>query len=222
MDGSRLADAAHEQHPWLIAGIAPDFQLLDVWRLPAQGGREDFASLIEIMTSLDPARGDSKLAGALFRLRLRLGEIFGWDDPSSDLAVPGRSETTLSARIPAALRESVASRDGERPSIGSTSFTPLYRTAEEWAAELSNRTVHGVVHLAWVPDGGEAYRGQMAVYVKPRGRLGAVYMALISPFRHLIVYPALMRQIGRAWDARRAQDDVLDARPSRERPDGPL
>jgi hypothetical protein len=221
VNGSRLPNAAHEEHPWLIAAIAPDFQLLDVWRLPAHGRREEFASLVEIMTSLDPARGDSKLAGALFRLRLRLGELFGWDDPSSDLAVPGRSERTLSARIPEALRESVAGGDGERPSIGSTSFTPLYRTAEEWAAELSNRTVHGVVHLAWVPEG-DGYRGQMAVFVKPRGRLGVAYMALISPFRHLIVYPALMRQIGRAWDARRAQDDVLDARPSRERPDRPL
>jgi len=42
----------------------------------------------------------------------------------------------------------------------------------------------------------------MAVYVKPRGRLGETYMMLIQPFRHLIVYPALMRQIGHAWDAR--------------------
>ena len=42
----------------------------------------------------------------------------------------------------------------------------------------------------------------MAVYVKPRGRLGRAYMALIKPFRHAIVYPALMRQIDRAWSAR--------------------
>ena len=27
-------------------------------------------------------------------------------------------------------------------------------------------------------------------------------MLLIEPFRHLIVYPALLRQVGRAWDAR--------------------
>jgi hypothetical protein len=46
------------------------------------------------------------------------------------------------------------------------------------------------------------YHGQMGVYVKPRGRFGTAYMALIGPFRHLIVYPALMRQIKRAWDAR--------------------
>ncbi|HEX3392252.1 MAG TPA: hypothetical protein VHS55_06790 [Solirubrobacteraceae bacterium] len=33
----RLPNATHEQHPWVIAEIAPDFKLLDVWRLPAQG-----------------------------------------------------------------------------------------------------------------------------------------------------------------------------------------
>jgi hypothetical protein len=27
------------------------------------------------------------------------------------------------------------------------------------------------------------------------------YMAAIRPFRHLIVYPAMMREIGRAWRA---------------------
>jgi hypothetical protein len=29
-------------------------------------------------------------------------------------------------------------------------------------------------------------------------------MALIKPFRYLIVYPALMRQIGRTWNAKAA------------------
>ena len=39
----------------------------------------------------------------------------------------------------------------------------------------------------------------MAVLVKPNGILGDAYMAAIRPFRHLIVYPPAMRQIGRAW-----------------------
>jgi hypothetical protein len=42
----------------------------------------------------------------------------------------------------------------------------------------------------------------MAVYVKPRGRFGRGYMALIKPFRYWIVYPALMQQFERAWDRR--------------------
>jgi hypothetical protein len=41
----------------------------------------------------------------------------------------------------------------------------------------------------------------MAVYVKPRGRFGRPYMAFIAPFRHWVVYPALMRQIERAWSS---------------------
>ena len=86
--------------------------------------------------------------------------------------------------------------------LSSTSFTPLYRTDVEWAAELSNRTVHAVMHLAWIDQGEGRYRGQMGVYVKPRGRVGAGYMAMIAPFRHHVVYPALIRQIGQTWNAR--------------------
>ena len=61
--------------------------------------------------------------------------------------------------------------------------------------------MHGVMHLGWVPDGTGGYRGQMAVLVKPNGLLGTAYMAAIRPFRHLIVYPSMMRRIGRNWRA---------------------
>ena len=61
--------------------------------------------------------------------------------------------------------------------------------------------MHGVAHIAWADQGDGRYQGQMAVYVKPRGRFGQAYMAVIKPFRYLIVYPALMRQFERAWQA---------------------
>jgi hypothetical protein len=86
--------------------------------------------------------------------------------------------------------------------FGSLPFEPLYRTDDEFAAEISNQTVHGVMHLGWADQGEGHYQGQLAVYVKPRGRLGQGYMALIKPFRYAIVYPALMRRIERTWDAR--------------------
>ena len=47
------------------------------------------------------------------------------------------------------------------------------------------------------------HEAQMAVYVKPRGRFGQAYMAFIKPFRYLIVYPALERQVARTWSRRR-------------------
>lgn len=62
-----------------------------------------------------------------------------------------------------------------------------------------------VIHLAWAEEGAGRCRGQMAIYVKPRGGLGRTYMALIRPFRYAVVYPALMRQIERAWQARTAR-----------------
>ena len=37
--------------------------------------------------------------------------------------------------------------------------------------------------------------------MKPNGLFGTAYMAAIRPFRHLVVYPAVMREIGRAWEA---------------------
>ena len=197
----RIPNSAHEAHPWVIAQIAPDFKLLDAWALPVQGGSDEFGSFLEIMTSFDPADAESPAIRALFSVRLRLGAWFGWDHATRESPIPGCAETSLSVRLPEDLRGSADS-----PAIGDAmcraGFTPLYRTDEEWAAELSNRTVHGVMHLAWIAQGDGRYRGQMAVYVKPRGRLGHAYMMLIAPFRHLLVYPALMRRTRRAWDAR--------------------
>ena len=87
------------------------------------------------------------------------------------------------------------------PEFDSLPFTSLYLLEDEWAAETANRTMHGVLHMGWVPDGNGGYRGQMAVLVKPNGRFGTAYMAAIRPFRHLFVYPAMLREIGRAWRA---------------------
>ncbi|MCA1843432.1 MAG: DUF2867 domain-containing protein, partial [Actinobacteria bacterium] len=87
-----------------------------------------------------------------------------------------------------------------------TPFRPLYCTEREYAAELSNRTVHAVMHLGWVVQGDGRFRGQMAVLVKPRGPLGTAYMAFIKPFRYALVYPALMRAIERAANCRCRRD----------------
>lgn len=196
----RLPNRDHESQSWRIRDIAPDFTLEDVWALPARGGADDFGALLEIMAALDPANGASLASRVLFSIRYRLGGWFGWDDADDQLSIPGNTETTLSVRLPEDLRNTAADVD-----LRGTSFTPLYRTEVEFAAELSNRTVHAVMHLAWVDQGDGCFQGQMGVYVKPRGRFGAGYMAAIAPFRHRVVYPALMRQIEHAWEARTAQ-----------------
>jgi hypothetical protein len=58
--------------------------------------------------------------------------------------------------------------------------------------------------LGWVPDGTGGHRGQMAVVVKPNGLLATACMAAIAPFRQLIVYPVMLRDLERAWRVRRS------------------
>ena len=203
----RLPNAAHESGPWRIREITQDFFLEDVWALPAHGGAEDFQALLDQTVSSDPANAKSLPTRVLWRARDRLGSWFdlgrisaptgsGEDAPAAKLPIPGTNETSLADRLPDDLRNTAADLH-----FASLPFVPLYRTDVEFAAEVSNRTVHGVMHLAWVDQGEGRYQGQMAVYVKPRGRLGKGYMALIKPFRHWVVYPALMRQMERTWRA---------------------
>jgi hypothetical protein len=207
-ENGRLPNSAHESRPWRIREIVPDFTLEDVWALPVQGSAEDFPALLELLGSIDPAHSASRPTRALWQLRDHLGAWFGIgrirvpaggdpDAAASELPIPETGETSLTDRLPDDLRNTATDAD-----FGSLPFTPLYRTDVEAAAELSNQTVHGVAHLAWVDQGEGRYQGQMAVYVKPRGLFGQGYMALIKPFRYWIVYPALMRQFERAWDRR--------------------
>jgi hypothetical protein len=195
----RLANRAHEAHAWRIEEIAPDFRLEDVWALPAQGRREDFARLLDALASIDPTTAESRATRALFAIRYRVGGWLGWDEAPRTPPIANDAQSSLTARLPEDLRSTAT---GLEPRA--SDFTPLYRTDVEWAAELSNRTVHAVMHIAWVEQDEGHYRGQMGVYVKPRGTFGVLYMAAIAPFRHRVVYPALMREIESAWNARTA------------------
>ena len=188
---ARLPNSAHTSRPWRIHEIAHDFRLEDVWALPAPVGREDFPRLVEVVASFDPERSSSATLRALFALRWKAGELFGWDEASAGI---GSRVSTLRDRLPQDLRDRPSG-----PSPDDLPFSPLYMTGDECALEIANETVHGVLHLGWVPDIGRGFRGQMAVLVKRNGLLGTIYMTAISPFRHLLVYPALMRDIEREW-----------------------
>lgn len=201
----KLLQAEHECRPLRIHDLVPDFTLEDVWALPTKGGAEDFEVLLEMFGSFDPTQVDSRAARFLWGLRDRLGSWFDLGEISTpaeeqggaELPIPGATETSLRGRLPVDLRDTAEGVD-----FDPLPFVPLYRTDSEAAAEISNKTVHGVAHLSWVKGEEDAYEGRMAVYVKPRGAFGRAYMALIKPFRYLVVYPALMRQMERTWERR--------------------
>jgi hypothetical protein len=188
---TKLPNSEQTSRPWRIHELTEDFQLLDVWALPTPGGPDDFPRLVEIIASSDSSATPSRAARGLWAIRWKLGEIFGWDEvEAKDLP----NWQMLRDRLPNDLRDGPAG-----PEFKTLPFESVYLLDDEWAAELANRTVHGVLHLAWVSDGRGGYRGQMAVYVKPNGLLGRAYLAAIRPFRHHVVYPPMMRQLERIW-----------------------
>ena len=194
----RLPDEAHTSYPWLIHALAPDFELEDVWALPTPGRKEDFPRMLDAFIARGRPGDFPAAFRALFALRWQLGKLFGWDKPGGGL--DGRV-SSLRERLPPHLA------DGPRgPDIRAVPgheaaepiFRSVYQTDDEWVAEIANRTVHGLLHIGWVPDG-DGYRAQMAVLVKPAGRFGRAYLAAIKPFRLAIVYPMLLDTIGKQW-----------------------
>jgi Protein of unknown function (DUF2867) len=201
----RLPKSAHTSRPWRVHEITEDFELEDVWKLPTPGGPDDLARVVRWFTT----PGDEDLPvvlRGLFALRWKLGKLFGWDRPGSGV---GERVRSLRERLPADLLEvprgpDVRAVPGRRAAADMPPvFRSVYQTHDEWAAELSNKTVHAVMHIGWVPDdSGDRYHAQMAVLVKPNGRLGRAYMAAIKPFRYALVYPLLLQAIGRDWRKR--------------------
>jgi len=189
----RLPSSAHTSQPWRIHELTRDFRLEDVWELPGVGGRDDFARLVQLIASSDPAQSSSFAARTLFAIRWKLGALLGLDDADTGV---GSRVSTLRDRLPADLRDGPPG-----PEFDALPFTSLYRTDDEWAAEIANRTMHGVLHLGRIPDEKGGFRAQMAVLVKTNGLLGDAYMAAIKPFRYVFVYPAMLREMGQKWRA---------------------
>jgi hypothetical protein len=222
VQGSRLPAEAHTARPWRIHELAGDFELEDVWRLPTPGGPDDLPRFVEQFAAPD-ADGTElpAVVRALFALRWKLGALLGWDRTGSGLdeRVP-----SLRDRLPADLLAGprgpdIAAAPGRADTEGRPAFRSVFLTHDEWVAEIANSTVHGLLHIGWVPgDDGLGHHAQMAVLVKPNGPAGRAYMAAIKPFRHALVYPALLRSIGRRWRAR-SPDEPLVAAMSDETPD---
>jgi Protein of unknown function (DUF2867) len=189
----RLPDSEYTSRPWRIHEITPDFRLEDVWAIRAPVQPDDFQQLIAGFAAFDPETDSStRSVRALFALRWRLGEWFSWDREQNGL---GERVDSLTDRLPAELRAHPG------PAIQGTPFKSVYQLDNEFAAEIANKTMHGVIHLGWVPDRREA---QMAVLVRPNGLLGRLYMLAIKPFRYLSVYPVLIADVERTWRERTA------------------
>ncbi len=165
--------------------------LHDVWRvaLPRGGSGRTIADVRSLVTA-EPLRLGPVVRG-LFGLRTWLGSLFGWD---SLAATP---EDSLFDRVPEELRR----RSVPPPGSHDGPFVLLYGLERESVSEIRNATVHAFSVGALDPTAG-GYTLYWAVYVRPVGRVTRVYMALIDPFRRMLVYPAILRGLHDAWVAK--------------------
>jgi hypothetical protein len=207
----------HRTRPWRVHTLASDFELLDLWEIPlaadpARG--ETFEQFLHVFaatgmasrwpvyrlrpTSLADVAHGARLAGmmALIGFRRLLGRIFALDDGGPAYSIPGERESRVRAR----LDDTDRVRDtGALPRKVGGTFEPVYAFTDEALLEIGNRTIHALLHLSWVEKESGRYSVILAVYVKSRGWQSRAYLALIRPFRHLVVYPAWIAHLTRTW-----------------------
>lgn len=197
----------YNEHPWRTTTLVPDFLLMGVYELPInatgqEGQRfEDFCHLMAQNMKPGPQMGG--VSGWLFSLRERMGRWFGWDDDLMTLPIPGEAtQTTLRERLtPQELNAQHALYQQQPDLSEGPMFQLVYRLANEQLAELSNQTVHAMMHLVWAKRADGGYSPLFAVLYKPRGWLGRFYMQMIRPFQRFVVHPALCRRMGAMWSA---------------------
>jgi hypothetical protein len=130
----------------------------------------------------------SPLVRMLLDVRLFVGRFFGWDN-----------ETTATATFATRLTDTDRSRSLISPGTRDGFFRVVYRFENEQLLELINRTAHAAALSALVKTA-TGNRFYLGVYVRSVSRFTPFYMALIDPFRKLIVYPYLLRSVRARWN----------------------
>src|SRR5437763_790434 len=130
----------------------------------------------------------SPLVRMLLNIRFFVGRIFGWDNEPATIV-------TFATRLTDADRSRSLIAPGTRDGF----FHVVYRSENEQLVELINRTAHAA-GLSALVEPATAYRFYFGVYVRRVSGFTPFYMALIDPFRKLIVYPSLLHGVRSRWN----------------------
>ncbi len=179
-----------ERVPLRVHDFLNGVPLHDAWAVDLPRAR----SGITLHEFLQSARAriltPSPVVRALLNIRFAAGRVFGWDrEPDATAWESFATRLTpadrLKSLVPAGTPEGL--------------FRVVYRFENEQFVEIVNRTAHAAALSALV-ETANAYRFYFGVYVRNVSRFTPVYMALIDPFRKLIVYPSLLRSVRVNWN----------------------
>jgi hypothetical protein len=181
-----------ERLPLRVHSFLADVPLHDVWAIDLPHTRPGI-TLDEFSRAAGAGAHpfeEPPVTRALVNLRLFLGRLFGWDrEPRAN------AWESFATRLTAADRSKSLAPAG---TYAGEVFRFVYRFENEQLLELINRTAHAAALSALV-ETANAYSFYFGVYVQGVGRFTPVYMALIDPFRKLIVYPSLLRSVRANW-----------------------
>jgi len=169
-----------------LAGVPPH----DVWAVDLPRTRSGITLDEFLRTASACLLTPTPVVRALLNIRLFIGRLLGWDGEPATTAWE-----TFTKRLTIVDRSKSVAPAGTREGL----FRVVYRFENEQLLEVINRTAHAAALSALVetPD---AYRFYFGVYVRNVGRFTPVYMALIDPFRKLVVYPSLLRAVRAKWN----------------------
>ena len=186
----RISPQEFEQLPLRVHDFLAGVPLHDVWAIDLPRARSGITLDKFLRATNACLLTPSPVVRALLNIRLFVGRLLGWDrEPAST------AWETFTTRLTTADRSRSLAPAGTRDGL----FRVVYRFENEQLLELINRTAHAAALSALV-ETANGYRFYFGVYVQNVGRFTPVYMALVDPFRKLIVYPSLLRSVRTSWN----------------------
>ena len=186
----RISTQEFERLPLRVHHFLAGVPLHDVWAVDLPRVRSGITLDEFVRRANALACTPSPIVRALVKIRLLTGRLLGWDrEPAAS------AWETFENRMTAADRSKSLVPAGTRDGL----FHVVYRFQNEQLLELINRTAHAAALSALV-ETANSYRFYFGVYVCSVSRFTPIYMALIDPFRKLIVYPSLLRTIRAQWN----------------------
>ena len=207
----RISTQEYGRLPLRVHDLLADVPLHDAWAVELPWPRSGITLDEFSRTANARVFTPSPIVRALLSVRLLVGRLLGWD-----------REPAAAHRESFATRLTTADRSKSRTPAGTREglFRVVYRFENEQLLELINRTAHAAAMSALV-ETADAYRFYFAVYVRRVSSFTPVYMALIDPFRKLIVYPSLLRSVRANWNQSfgTAEGRARSPTPRRTRPE---
>ena len=186
----QISTQEFERLPLRVHDFLAGVPLHDVWAIDLPRMRSGITLDEFLRTASSCLLTLSPIVRVLLNIRLFVGRLLGWDREPAATAWE-----SFATRMTTADRSRSLVPSGTREGL----FRVVYRFENEQLLELINRTAHAAALSALV-ETANGYRFYFGVYVQNVGRFTPVYMALIDPFRKLIVYPSLLRSVRASWN----------------------